>query len=148
MNAPGEAALALWYHDAIYDTHASDNEARSAALARAVLAAAGAQEPTIVSVERLILATKHDAVPRDRDAQILVDIDLSILGADEPRYQEYETQIRREYAWVDEGAFRSGRTKVLRSFLDRPFIYSTTEFRSRLEAPARNNLARALLALA
>jgi len=146
-HAPGEVGLALWFHDAIYDTHASDNEARSAEWARAVLDEAGAPATTIEAVERLILATQHDVTPQDHDAQIVVDIDLSILGADADRFQEYEVQVRREYAWVDDDAFRHGRTKVLRSFLERPFIYSTADFRARFEARARSNLAGSIAAL-
>lgn len=37
LHEPGEVAFALFYHDVIYDTHASDNEARSADLALDVL---------------------------------------------------------------------------------------------------------------
>lgn len=148
VDAPGQVGLALWFHDAIYDTHASDNEAKSAQLARTILAKAGAPESTIESIERLIMATKHDAVPEGRDAQILVDIDLSILGADPQRYREYEVQIRREYDWVEEIAFRNGRIRALQNFLDRSFIYSTADFRDRLEAPARSNLAREIASLA
>lgn len=145
--APGEVGLALWFHDAIYDPRASDNEARSAEWARAVLVESGAPATTIEAVERLILATQHDATPQDHDAQIVVDIDLSILGADENRFQEYEVQVRREYQWVEENAFRRGRTDVLQAFLNRPFIYSTADFRARLGASARSNLTRSIAAL-
>jgi len=147
VHRPGEVWLALWFHDAIYNPRASDNEARSAQWARAVLVESGAPATTIEEVERLILATQHDATPQDHDAQIVVDIDLSILGADADRFQEYEVQVRREYAWVDDDAFRHGRTKVLRSFLERPFIYSTADFRARFEARARSNLAGSIAAL-
>jgi predicted metal-dependent HD superfamily phosphohydrolase len=138
--SPGEVGLALWFHDAIYDPRASDNEARSARWAHAVLIESGATTAVIEAVDRLVLATQHDAMPQEHDAKIVVDIDLSILGADESRYREYEVQIRREYEWVEEDAFRRGRIKVLQSFLNRPFIYSTDHFRALLETVARRNL--------
>lgn len=143
--APGAVAFALFYHDAIYDTHASDNEAQSAALARGVLDEyVGGNSG---AVEALILATRHDARPADGDAQVLVDIDLSILGAPDARFDEYESQVRFEYSWVAPDAFRDGRSRILEQFLSRPMIYSTAFFREMLEDQARRNLARSLAKL-
>jgi predicted metal-dependent HD superfamily phosphohydrolase len=138
---PAAVGIALWFHDAIYDTRASDNEVRSARLAADVLTAVNAKGPIVEAIERLILATRHDVASHEHDAQIVVDIDLAILGAAESRYHEYEVQIRREYAWVDDSAFRRGRIRVLQKFLDRPFIFGTIDFRERLERKARHNLA-------
>lgn len=139
-----EVGLALWFHDAVYDSQRHDNEAQSAAWAVAALGGAGASDPLCARIEALILATKHDAVPTDDEAKLLVDIDLAILGADEARFAEYERQIRREYAWVPEEAFRAARARVLASFADRPAIYATPRFHERFEVAARRNLARAL----
>jgi predicted metal-dependent HD superfamily phosphohydrolase len=141
-NAPQEVALAVWFHDAIYNPRASDNEKRSAAWARAVLG----DTPVGGKVETMVLATKHEAVPQDAAARLLVDIDLAILAAPEPRYSEYETQIRKEYAFVDDATWRIQRQKVLRSFSDRAFIYGSAEFRA-LETRARRNLERSINAL-
>lgn len=143
----GEVELALWFHDAIYDTRAPDNEARSADWARASLLTAGADAETAERVHALVLATSHRAAPDEADAQLLVDVDLAILGAGEPRFAEYERQIRQEYAWVPEEIFRERRARVLASFLDRPAIYSTAHFSSRLETHARANLRRSLVQL-
>src|SRR5262249_40856713 len=92
---PGEVALALFYHDAIYDTHSRDSEERSAKLAVEVLKGIGGNGD-LDRVAALIMATKHDAVPNGIDAQLLVDIDLSILGAAPARFDEYERQVRLE----------------------------------------------------
>lgn len=142
-NAPAELGVAIWFHDAIYDPRASDNEKRSAAWAAAVLGDA----PARARIERMILATKHAAVPEDDAAKLLVDIDLAILAQPEPRYSEYEEQIRRECAFMDERAYRDGRKKLLQGFVDRPFIYATAEFRSKFESRARRNLERSINAL-
>src|SRR5512139_2428954 len=141
-SAPAEVAVAVWCHDAIYNPRASDNERRSAAWARAVLG----DTPVARKVETMILATKQEAVPQDAASRLLVDIDLAILAAPEPRYSEYEAQIRKEYAFVDAAAWRVERQKMLRSFSDRAFIYGSPEFRN-LETRARRNLERSINAL-
>ena len=139
----GEVQVALWFHDAVYDTHRDDNEAASAEWASAVVRAAGGREEIVGRIERLILATRHDVVPSDPDQTLLVDIDLAILGAPADRFDEYEAQIRREYRWVPDAEFRVGRSAILQRFLTRPFIYCSAPFRARFESAARANLARA-----
>ena len=145
---PGEVALALWFHDAVYDTSRHDNEAASAAWASRVLHGAGASGEVVERVQSLILATRHDGVPATADARLLVDIDLAILGAAPERFDEYERQIRAEYAFVPEARFRAKRGEILRGFLGRPALYATAALAARLEAPARANLARAIASLA
>ncbi len=135
-------AMALWFHDAVYALRASDNEARSAELAVRTLSAAGVDAARVQAIDDLVMATRHDAVPVDADAQLLVDIDLSILGAERERFDEYERQIRAEYAFVPALIFNPKRRQILRGFLDRPRIYSTPAFAA-LEPVARANLARA-----
>jgi predicted metal-dependent HD superfamily phosphohydrolase len=103
---------------------------------------------TAAQVRELVLATKHNAVPEEEDAKLLVDVDLSILAAPEQRFAEYERQVRQEYGWVPEDAFRQGRARILASLLNRASIYSTAWFASRLEQQARKNLSRSLKELA
>ena len=145
--SPGAVGLALFYHDAIYDTHARDNEENSAELARDMLSSIGAEASLLSYVTDMILVTRHAAMPQTTDQQLVVDIDLSILGAPESRFDEYEQQVRQEYSWVDEQIFRSVRRTILQEFLARPVIYSTKTFRARLERPARDNLMRSITAL-
>ncbi len=141
---PAEVALALWFHDAVYDVHRHDNEAQSAAWARQALTSAGAQPDVAERVYELVMATRHTSAPAAGDAALLVDIDLSILGTDAQRFAQYEQQIRNEYAFVPEDVFRSKRKEVLLSFANRPRIYGTEHFYAALEARARANLARAV----
>jgi predicted metal-dependent HD superfamily phosphohydrolase len=144
---PDEVELALWFHDAIYDTHARDNEAQSADWAARVLHDVDAEKPVTDRVRALIMATCHAALPETRDACVLVDIDLSILGALPQRFDAYELEIRAEYAWVPNILFRATRRKILGEFLKRPSIYSTDDFKQKLENSAHANLARSLQAL-
>lgn len=144
---PGEVALALWYHDAIYDTRRSDNEARSAELAAGVLRGAGAPETVVDRTVALILATRHSDPVAPGDAALVVDIDLAILGASEERFEEYDDQIHLEYAWVPEPVFRPTRARILQGFLERERIYGTDAFAARYDARARSNLLGALMRL-
>jgi predicted metal-dependent HD superfamily phosphohydrolase len=130
---PGDVELALWFHDAIYDTRRDDNEARSADWARAAVGE---------RVAELVMATRHDAQPTDMDARVLVDVDLSILGAPDARFAQYERQVREEYRWVPALIYRRKRRQILDGFLARPTIYNTGRFIERYEAQARRNLAK------
>ncbi len=138
-----EIELALWFHDAVYDVHAHDNEARSAQWAVTALCAAGLDEQACGRIHDLVMATRHSALPGTPDAALLTDIDLSILGASEERFAEYEQQIRAEYAWVAPDTYAVKRREVLLGFLDRVHIYATPALSGRLEEPARRNLSRA-----
>lgn len=146
-NHPGEIQVALWFHDAIYDTRSPQNEERSAMWATEILASAGATTDVQFRVRELVLATRHNAEPASADARLTVDIDLAILGAPPSRFDEYEAQVRREYSWVPDPAFRQARARILRAFLAHPSVYATTFFQERLEARARSNLVRSLTRL-
>jgi len=141
---PVAVEMALWYHDAVYDTRATDNEEQSARIA--VAAAVTMDLPMVfgASVAALILASTHQAVPSDSDARLFADIDLSILGRPSAVFAEYERRVRKEYAWVPEREFRAARSAILKSFLERPSIYGTPHFRKKCEAMARLNLSVSL----
>lgn len=145
---PDEVEAAIWFHDAVYIPGASDNEDRSAHLAQTVLLACAVPPDVSGRVGALVLATRHLTVPQDPDARLLCDIDLSILGREPERFEEYERRIRLEYARVPDAIYRTARSEVLTRFLRRRFIYQTDFFRERYEAPARANLERALEQLA
>lgn len=135
----GQVELAIWYHDAIYDTARQDNETRSAELAELDLREVGLEEDA-KAVAALILATDHRHAPATDDQRLLVDIDLSILGAPWPVYQVYAEAVRREYARFPDALYRPGRVAVLRQFLQRPAIFTTPAGQARWETTARSNL--------
>lgn len=141
---PDELEAAIWFHDAVYLPGAPDNEECSAQLASTTLAGAGVPLEAVHRIADLVLATQHLSIPRQPDAALLCDIDLSILGRTPEIFDEFEQRIRQEYTWVPEPVYRSGRTEILEGFLARPSIFQTASFRDRYEAPARANLARIL----
>ncbi|TPL01235.1 MULTISPECIES: hypothetical protein [unclassified Mesorhizobium] len=152
LDDPEAVEAAIWFHDAIYDSRAKDNEAKSAELAEKRLA--GRANPhRLARIAAMINATATHQLPpfRDEDAlndaALLLDMDLAILGAGSAVFDAYEKAVRLEYGWVEEPMWRAGRAAVLKSFLARQHIFYTTEFRDRFEAQARENLGRSLQAL-
>jgi predicted metal-dependent HD superfamily phosphohydrolase len=141
---PDEVEAALWFHDAVYVPGGPDNEDRSARLAQTGLLACGVSMEVARRVGELVLATRHLTIPREPDAQLVCDIDLSILGREPEVFDEFERRIRREYDWVPEPVYRGTRSEILNGFLRRRSIYQTEQFRERYEASARANLVGAL----
>jgi len=137
---PVAVELAIWFHDAIYEPRAADNEERSAEFAQRHLARAGASAELCAAVAGLVLATKAHDPSAQEDAPLLIDLDLSILGQPAERFWQYESQVRREYEWVPEITFAARRAEILERFLAREKIYSTGEFFRKYEARARRNL--------
>jgi predicted metal-dependent HD superfamily phosphohydrolase len=136
--------LAGWLHDVVYNPRASNNEAQSAVWAETLLRSHLPAEP-IAEVVRLILLTKdHKTAVQDRDGQVLLDADLSILAADPVDYRQYADAIRQEYAWVSDADYRVGRKRVLQGLLERDRIYCTAYMVAFAEQPARHNLVAEL----
>lgn len=139
--------LALWFHDAVYDPHASDNEERSAELAHSVAATAGLTSETIDVVASCILATRHREPPANAAQALTLDVDLAILGETHRRFDHYDAAIRAEYAWVPEETYRRERGRILAGFAKRDDLFTTPWFRRRYMDQARANLLRAVCRL-
>ncbi|HEY1108969.1 MAG TPA: hypothetical protein VGE76_10060 [Opitutaceae bacterium] len=140
-------AAALWFHDAGYDPYSTSNEDDSAALAYECLTEAHVDSEAVTHIRHLILCTKTHNPSGVADADLLIDIDLAILGQPAARFWEYEAAIRAEYAWVPWPTYAEKRAAILTRFLHRPAIYRTGSFQSRYEATARASLAAAIARL-
>jgi predicted metal-dependent HD superfamily phosphohydrolase len=143
---PAEVEAAIWFHDAVYDPRASDNEEQSARMVEARLLGARVAAEVVARIAAHVRATKGHATDSP-DGRLLVDLDLAILGESPEAFAQFERGIRHEYAWVDEAAYAAGRAAVLRGFAERPSLYATPLFRERYEQKARMNLAASLGAL-
>ena len=144
---PERVELALWFHDAVYDPHASDNEHQSAHLAHVRLGELGLPALAIDEIEAHVLATgTHHG--EGKDTLLMLDLDLSVLGAPPRAFARFEQEIREEYAHVSDVAFAAGRRAVLSGFLARAEIYRTPALREELEGRARVNLERRVHELA
>lgn len=142
---PLEVEVAVLFHDAIYEVGRPDNEARSAALARAE--APRWFEVDLDRVSDLILLTaahgRQGVV--DHDAALFLDCDMAILGASSERYALYAQGVEREWApVVSADDYRAGRAAFLRKVLDLERIFLSDPWHLRLDAQARTNLGQEL----
>lgn len=144
---PAELELAIWFHDAIYKPLSKTNEKDSAQWAKTFLAGCGYDEAGIARIVKLIMATLHTGAVNTCDEQLIVDIDLTILGTPPSVYDVFERNVRREYKAVPWFIYRRKRKAVLASFLDSPRIYHTDTFRDKYESAASANIQRAIAAL-
>lgn len=152
LKDPFVVALALWFHDVVYDPQAPSiksnyslsNEVQSAELMQNIcqswLSTAQVQQ-----VSAYIVATAQHAQVEDPDLKMLLDIDLAILATAPQRFAEYQKQIRVEYHWVDAPIYREKRAEVLRYFYKMQPLYQTEYFQTRFEQQAKINLAHALM---
>jgi predicted metal-dependent HD superfamily phosphohydrolase len=142
------AALAAWYHDAVYQPARSDNEEQSAAVARTQLAQLDVAHWIAGEVSRLVLLTKsHEPARPDRAGALLCDADLAILATPADVYDAYSAAIRAEYSHVSERDYRAGRAAVLTALAARPLLFHTRHGQTAWEQPARGNIARELRGL-
>ena len=139
--------MALWYHDAVYNPRSKNNECDSADLCRKFLNQAGVNTRQLEAIYKIIMVTQHTSIPGTPSEQLVVDIDLAILGADEKRFAEYEAQIRQEYNWVPWFLYKKKRREVLQSFLQRQRIFSTNIFYEAYEEQARSNILNSIQSL-
>jgi predicted metal-dependent HD superfamily phosphohydrolase len=134
--------MAIWFHDAIYDATASDNEAQSAALAVDRLRAEGWPEDRVQLVARIVLDTKGH-VPSVPAAAPVLDLDLASLALPWDEFKANTAAIRAEFAHVADEPFRQNRVAWAQRMLQKPRLY-WTPFGERLEATARQNLEHTL----
>ena len=143
LNDPSAVALALWFHDAIYNPQAPDNELKSAELFEQLMAQ-DLLPDTLAKIKCWILATQKHALTDETDLQFLLDIDLAILAAPPERFIQYEQQIQQEYAWVESEVYSIKRKEVLMHFYQSEPLYQTAYFQKNFELNAKQNLRKIL----
>lgn len=138
----GRLALALWFHDAICDVRAPDNEEKSSAWAMQSLALLDLSAENLDIVRHLILSTKLNYTPTSCPLEAWIrDIDLHMFGIEYKRFAKYTHDIRSEFSWVDDLNYRRGIDFVMRRLINQPTgIYQTEAGRLDYEDTARNNI--------
>ena len=147
---PHSIALALLFHDVIYEPTRSDNELKSAEYAVDSLIPYLTAEQCQHIYTLVMMTASHQIDQIDEliehgkysDAAYLLDMDLSILGASWSEYQQYAQAVRQEYTHISNVDYRVGRVEVLKGLLGHPTLYLTDYYHSRLEEQARENIKR------
>jgi pantetheine-phosphate adenylyltransferase len=146
-----ELKKAFWFHDAVYGgaKDGNSNEEQSALLwlESGLEAADAAQGPAA-----LIRATDHGRARTGthRLQDVMLGVDLAILGQPADVYDAYSRAVRVEYAHVDDAAWCAGRAQILRHFLDSAqagTLFAEPWFAQMYTAQAKENLSRELAAL-
>lgn len=144
LKSPKVVALALFYHDVIYQPKSSSNEQDSANFAKSALSGK-VTENELDTIYHYILATQdHKNTLGDGDLDYLLDIDLAILGADWQRFMQYNHQIRQEYSHVHTWFYTLKRRQILKMFYRQSPLFLTPYFYQLLEQKAKANLKHAL----
>ena len=147
VNDEASVIAAAFFHDAVYDVDADDNEARKRGVGRAGARRARVVGGPLLTRLEIVRATAGHEPTEDADEAVLLDADLAVLGSDPAAYQAYVTGVRAEHGALDDEQWRTGRGAVLRRLLDRQPMYSTEAGRSRWERRARANMAAELASL-
>lgn len=137
---PRPVALAAWFHDAVYDGVAGDDEARSAELAQVSLKKYLASDEVAEVVRLIELTASHSPAEGDSHGALLSDSDLAILGASEADYSRYAAAVRADYAHIPEDRFRLGRSTVLHQLLELDPIFHTVQGQKLWQESAKRNL--------
>jgi len=134
--------LAILFHDVVYEPSRRDNEERSAEALRERLGGV-VPEAVLAYAESMVLATRRHEPTGDADADLFLDLDLSILAAPWPEYARYAEGVMREYVPIHgEDAYRRGRVELfLRPMLARGRVFLTERFAAS-DAHALANMAR------
>lgn len=138
---------AFWFHDAEYEMsrQGQSNEEASAQLwLEAKLDTANS-----AAISTLIRLTDHAQRQQINHPlkDIMLGVDLAILGQADDIYNAYTKSVREEYCWMSDEEYRAGRRVVLEHFrirAERGELYADSYFADLYQATALKNLQREL----
>lgn len=135
---PAFVGYAIWFHDAVYQPGASDNETKSAAWARAAIVDKALGERVSHAIE---MTRNHHEGEAQGDAALFLDMDFAILGAPRPQYCDYLAGVRLEYSMYPDEVFAAGRGRFLEQALQWRPLFRTELYERELGDQARSNMS-------
>ena len=132
--------FAIWFHDLIYDSASQTNEQESATLAYNWLENRNVSCAEEVKGMIELSADYVNAQLTNETEKFFHDLDLAILGSPKVTYQEYATDIRREYEHMSDDEFAAGRSSFLTKMIEKQKIFQTDAFHDLFEEIARENI--------
>jgi predicted metal-dependent HD superfamily phosphohydrolase len=137
--------LSIYYHDIIYKASKKDNEMQSAIVLEKHLSKTDFKH--IHLCKESILATKEHKKSTNSDINLLLDLDLAILGQTPETYISYTQKIRKEYCIYPNFLYKPARRKAMIHFLEQEQIFKTDEFFDKYENQARENIKNEIASL-
>jgi predicted metal-dependent HD superfamily phosphohydrolase len=142
-----EEIWAIWFHDVVYIPDHTKNEELSGDMAIYYASRySDLNMEKIMLIKDLIMTTKTHYPVMGLPTHI-IDLDLATLGLSWESYMENNAKIRSEYNHLSDDQWKKGRTKFIKSFLNRTCIYQNTKIYDDLEDQARHNLKKELMVL-
>lgn len=136
--------MAILYHDIVYLPGMIDNEEMSVEYFKRY--ENGFSEQFIEQVSRLIMATKSHKKNIDKLSDIIIDLDMMILGQSSNIYENYSKKIRKEYGDVPDDKFYPARLKFLKSLCcEDYFTVFNSDKNNKLNENMKINIATEIL---
>lgn len=133
-------SYSIFFHDIIYNPQSRDNESGSAKLFMEYATEKKLMQVLFEGVYETILASaSHSSPVKYPVTAYFLDLDLSILGAEEDQFNLYEDQIREEFAFVPDDIFNTERTKIMHKLAN---PYKTEYGRNKFSHGANRNLKK------
>ena len=150
LDYKNELEAAIWFHDIVMITNdgkgrvPNNSEQLSAEMAWDLLSESTSLDLSLV--HKYILLTRHSQSikPETVEEELILDLDLAILGKHAVIFDKYEKDIRFEYKHVPEETYRTVRASVLEKFRQSENLFHTEFFRDKYQAAAKANLGRSI----
>lgn len=135
--------IAAWFHDMGYLKTYVGHEEESQQMAQKFLEEIMVDEPRIMEIRRLIMATKFRHVPIDISEKVLIDADRVAMGASyfiqlgEKLRDEWETYLQKTYtdlAWTEVQLQYLEETQFFTAYADKTYGFERQNNQRRLRA--------------